>query len=237
MVSGNRMPVILFLLGLFLIYIFNKKIRKLVLVSILIMPLVFSFVISSDNYWKVAYKSFYDNIRGTITSLFERMQSDEEEVLLKEQKEHETYNRELAGHRKLIATGIETWKLHRIFGNGIKSFRVDCRKITETQKRGMCSNHPHNYYMEVLTDLGIVGLIVVIIIASMFLFYLFKNYRFLGKNNLHSLFLLAATISLFLEVFPIKSSGSIFTTNNATYIILVASVILSHKKLLEGKNF
>jgi len=70
----------------------------------------------------------------------------------------------------------------------------------------------------------------------MFLFYLFKNYRFLGKNNLHSLFLLAATISLFLEMFPIKSSGSIFTTNNATYIILVASIILSHKKLLEGKN-
>ena len=110
-------------------------------------------------------------------------------------------------------------------------------KIIETQKRGTCSNHPHNYYMEVLTDLGIVGLIVVIIIASMFLFYLFKNYRFLGKNNLQSLFLLAATISLFLEMFPIKSSGSIFTTNNATYIILVGSVILSHKKLLAVKNF
>ena len=236
MVSGNRMPFILFLLGLFLIYIFNKKIRKLVLVSILIIPLVFSFVILSDNYWKVAYKSFYHNIRGTTLDLFERMQSDEEEVLLKEQKEHLAYQRELSGHRKLISTAIETWKLHRIFGNGIKSFREDCRKIIETQKRGICSNHPHNYYMEVLTDLGIVGLIVVIIIASMFLFYLFKNYRFLGKNNLQSLFLLAATISLFLEMFPIKSSGSIFTTNNATYIILVASIILSHKKLLEGKN-
>ena len=236
MVSGNRMPVVLFLLGLFLIYIFNKKIRKIVLASILIMPLVLSFVISSDNYWKSGYQSFYDNIQGTITGLFERMLSDEEEALLKEQKEYLVYHRDLSGHRKLISTATETWKLHRIFGNGIKSFREDCRKIIETQKRGICSNHPHNYYMEVLTDLGIVGLIVVIIIASMFLFYLFKNYRFLGKNNLHSLFLLAATISLFLEVFPIKSSGSIFTTNNATYIILVASVILSHKKLLEGKN-
>jgi len=51
-----------------------------------------------------------------------------------------------------------------------------------------------------------------------------KNGRFLEiigatGNNLQNLFLLAATISLFLEVFPLKSTGSIFTTNNTTYII------------------
>jgi len=40
---------------------------------------------------------------------------------------------------------------------------------------------------------------------------------------------LAATISLILEVFPFKSSGSVFTTNDAAYIILIASIILSHK--------
>ena len=44
--------------------------------------------------------------------------------------------------------------------------------------------------------------------------------------------LLAATISLVLEVFPIKSTGSIFTTNDATYIILISSIILSYKKKL-----
>ena len=43
--------------------------------------------------------------------------------------------------------------------------------------------------------------------------------------------LIAATISLFLATFPIKSTGSIFTTSNATYVALLASIILSYKKL------
>ena len=59
----------------------------------------------------------------------------------------------------------------------------------------------------------------------------------LQKNNLQNLFLLAAIISLFLEVFPFKSSGSIFTTNNATYLILMSSIVLSYQKLLKEKNF
>ena len=101
----------------------------------------------------------------------------------------------------------------------------------------MCSNHPHNYYLEILTDLGIVGFVFVMAIALMFIVFVVKNYRFLGGNNLANLFLLGATISLFLEVFPIKTSGSIFTTNDTTYIILMSAIILSHKQLSEGKNF
>ena len=101
----------------------------------------------------------------------------------------------------------------------------------------MCSNHPHNYYLEVLTDLGIVGVFFAVTIALMFLVFLSKNYKFLSINKMENLFLLAAVISLFLELFPIKSSGSIFTTNNTTYIILLSSIILSRKKIFRGKNF
>ena len=85
--------------------------------------------------------------------------------------------------------------------------------------------------------MGIVGFFILTIIVSMFLVYLYKNYRFFGKNDFKSLFLFAATISLFLEGFPMKSTGSIFTTNNATYIALLAGIILSYKKILEDKDF
>ena len=32
-------------------------------------------------------------------------------------------------HKRLFMTAIEIWKLNKIFGNGIKSFRVDCWKL------------------------------------------------------------------------------------------------------------
>tara|TARA_Y100000590_G_scaffold438567_1_gene561528 strand:- start:4126 stop:5457 length:1332 start_codon:yes stop_codon:yes gene_type:complete len=237
MISGNRMPVILFLLGIFLIYVFNKKLKKIALINVLIFFTVLGTLISNDNYWKISYKSFFQNIYSTVTYLYERTKADKTETLSKERQLLKDDKVELAGYSIIFSTALETWKLHKVFGNGIKSFRVDCAKIIRIQKRGTCSNHPHNYYIEILSDLGIVGFVIVLIIASMFLFFLYKNYKFFEKNNLQSLFLLAATISLFLEVFPLKSTGSIFTTNNATYIVLLGGIILSYKKLLKDKAF
>ena len=119
--------------------------------------------------------------------------------------------------------------MHRIAGNGIKSFRIDCVKI----KGGMCSNHPHNYYLEVLSDLGIIGFTIAMIIAFIFLVFLKRNYMHLNKINMENLILLAAITSFSMEVFPFKSSGSIFTTNNTAYLILISGIILSYKKIIK----
>ena len=244
LLSGNRMPLALFILGLILIYIFNKKIRNKISVSFLFLIIVLGSIISFDDYYKQSYRSFYDNVHGVSTGLFTRMITDKETTLKEEQKKFKIYvdekgnfkYPESGGHTKIFSTGIETWKLHKIFGNGIKSFRQDCKKIIEKQRRGMCSNHPHNYFLEVLTDLGLVGFTFVILIASLFIFFLIKNYKFFNSIRLENLFLFAAMISLFLEVFPFKSSGSVFSTNNTTYIILMSAIVLVHKKILENKN-
>ena len=237
MVSGNRMPLILFILGLFFVYFFNQKLKNIVLINSIILFIVLGSIISFDSKLQLNFYSLYGNAKGTVIGLFERMTTDESIILLKEKKLFINHPNESAGHTRLIFTGIETWKLHKTFGNGIKSFREDCKRIIIEQQRGACSNHPHNYYLEILTDLGIVGFVFVMAIALMFIVFVVKNYRFLGGNNVANLFLLGATTSLFLEVFPIKTSGSIFTTNDTTYIILMSAIILSHKQLSEGKNF
>ena len=237
MTSGNRMPVILFLFGLFLVYFFNKKLRKIILINSIILLAVLGAIISSSNQLKTNFSSLYGNGQETLRVLFERIKASEDEVMQKEKEQFLNESAERDGHTKIIATGIETWKLHKVFGNGIKAFRVDCKKIIEQQKRGACGNHPHNYHLEILTDLGIVGYVVIIILAFIFILFLVKNNKFLNGENLASLFLLAAIISLTLEVFPIKSSGSIFSTNNTAYVILMSGIILSRKKILEGKNF
>jgi len=234
--SGNRMPVVLFLLGLLLVYIFNEKLRNKILLSFFSLIIVLGIIISFDTHFNSSFKSFKQNVTGTVSDLLIRLKTDEKTIIQDEQKEFLTETFELAGHRKIISTAIETWKLHKIFGNGIKSFKVDCQKIIIQQKRGICSNHPHNYFMEILTDLGVVGFINVLIMACLFVFFLFRNYKHFNKNRFGTFFLLAAVISLFLEVFPFKSTGSIFTTNDMTYIILISGIILCHKKLIDGQN-
>ena len=237
LLSGNRMPFILFLVGLFLIFFFNKPLRKAVIAGFLMLFIILGFIFSSDSQMKKNYMSFYYNLNHLVSSIYEKTTSEESKIILKEQEEFLSPDPDSHGYRKIMFTAFETWKTNKIFGSGIKSFREKCKKFLIEQKRGVCSNHPHNYYLEVLTDLGIVGIFFAVGIALMFLVFLSKNYKFLNINKMGNLFLLAAVISLFLELFPIKSSGSIFTTNNTTYIILLSSIILSRKKIFSGRNF
>ena len=237
-VSGNKMPLILFIIGLLLIFLFSKKLRKIIIASYLVIFFILGLLMSSDKQIKSNYMSFYWNTKNLVVTLIEKVVVDKSEAELKEEKEslpvHPyslwlNVDPEHYGYKRIFFTALETWKLHKIIGNGIKSFREDCNRI----EKGMCSNHPHNYYLEVMTDLGIVGLIIVLIIALIFIVFLIKNYRNMDKINVENLILLAAIISLSMEVFPFKSSGSIFTTNNAAYIILISGIIISYKKIIK----
>tara|TARA_B100000029_G_scaffold509958_1_gene600334 strand:- start:13622 stop:14968 length:1347 start_codon:yes stop_codon:yes gene_type:complete len=221
--SGNRMPLVLFLLGLFFIFILDIKIKKIIFFSSLSLILIFLFI-----------SSFDDKIRGNYYNLY----YFGEEILLgigkisenKKKKYEDIPKDELilvrSGHKGLFSTAVETWRLNKIFGNGIKSFRIDCKKIIKVKIYSLCSNHPHNYYLEILTETGILGLLLIGSIMFLFLFLIFKNFKFFNTHGLENFVLLAAMTSLLIEMFPIRSSGSFFTTNNATYTILILSIFL-----------
>ena len=128
----------------------------------------------------------------------------------------------------------------RVFGENLylsgNQYALAPEEVTYFDKKNrLCSNHPHNYYFEILTETGAVGLIVAFIIAFIFIVFLFKNYKFIKQISLENFILLSAIISLILETMPLRSSGSLFTTNNTTYLILIASIVLSYKKILKIK--
>ncbi len=214
---------------------------------------------------KGSYESISDNIQGLIAIFIsestsgkdseKNYETNEDSAIVTEkdqqlplQRKKLSFLNDRTPHARLLLTALDTWKQNKIFGNGIKSFRIDCAKLegiisvipsreynlaehfVKSKKNRLCSNHPHNYYFEILTETGIVGLFITLMIASLFVVFILKNFKFFKGDNIENFILLAATISLILEVFPIKSSGSVFTTNDATYIILMGSIILSHKK-------
>ena len=66
LLSGNRMPLVLFLFGLLLLFLFNNKLGKIILVSLICFFILFKFIFSSVPYTNDAYTSLYENIRGLI---------------------------------------------------------------------------------------------------------------------------------------------------------------------------
>ena len=237
MVSGNRMPFILFFFGLVIVFFSNKKMKKIAPAILLFIIIILGTILSFDKHLKDNYLlSFFSNAKKITFILSENFKNESSNLTQKKEITSPKLDVEKAGHKYLFITAIETWKMHKFFGNGIKSFREDCKKVMINQKKGICSNHPHNYYLEILTDLGILGFLSVILIAILFMFFLIKNFKLLRNNKLQDLLLLSVSVSLFTELFPLRSTGSIFTTNNATYIALLTGIILSYKKLFEMKT-
>jgi O-antigen ligase len=107
-------------------------------------------------------------------------------------------------------------KNHRLFGVGMKNFRNFCDNNEFNDKvhpdfiNLKCSTHPHNFYFEIISELGLIGFFVILI--SLFLiFYNFLRVS-LKKENY---FLLGNSLILILFFTPMLPKGSFFTNWNA----------------------
>jgi O-antigen ligase len=89
--------------------------------------------------------------------------------------------------------------------------------------------------LEILSELGVIGLSIILLIFARLIYLFFKI-----KNNaivINSNFILPFVLLFFVEIFPLKTSGSFFTTGNATYIFLLIAVIVGLlNKLSYDKN-
>ena len=232
--AGNRMPLILFLLSIFFMLILLKDFRKQLLPLCIIIGIVFSIIL---NLSQTASKNF-ENFQGQIKSMTTFVFSEKKDL------------NNAPGYIKEFSTFYQTWLMNKYLGGGIKKFRYYChkrpnvnedfsiRKNANQQKRMKCNMHPHNYYLEILTETGIVGFVILSIIFSFLIYKILFKFN-LYNSDLNKNFQFAPFLILFMiEIFPIKSTGSFFTTGNATYFFLILAIsmgILKKDNLIENK--
>jgi len=120
------------------------------------------------------------------------------------------------------------WKTQPLFGYGLKSFRFKCWEILAitNDKKYSCSTNSHNYYLELLAETGIIGtfLIIVffiIIIKNSFIYF----HNIYKKNNLYFYLFLPIFLTFLVEIWPLKSTGSFFTTWNASFIWMIIAIL------------
>lgn len=142
-----------------------------------------------------------------------------------------------SSYGRLAESGVNLWKKNLFTGVGIKNYRVDCLKIEDPNpdhKFQFCSNHPHNSLLELLSETGLVGTFFFVIFLVSFLKYIHSRLRKKNNRNI-KLFSYGLLINLFIIIFPILPSGSLFTTWNATFFWLIFSIILLLTKFEKNK--
>ena len=129
------------------------------------------------------------------------------------------------GYLIVFNSSVQLWKENKLFGSGLKSFRINC----EHGHNKACQSHPHNYFLELMLDVGLVGLILIYI----FFVLVVNNFlKFYYKNDLRArIVVLPFFIISFFEFFPIRSSGSFFSTNNAVLIFLLLAILMNVSKI------
>ena len=219
--SGNRMPILLFFLSVFLILIFQKQTRKYFLHFTIIFTVIFYIIFNLNSAVNQNFKSFYYQINSMLNVVVSR------DFMNKKSLQPHLYPQYL----NEFVTFYDTWLMNKYIGGGIKNFRYYCHKASKKDKKKsefICNMHPHNYYLEILTETGLFGFSIIILIFSITLYITFLKKYFYTNSSLKNNNLIIPFLFLFMvEIFPIKSTGSFFTTGNATYLFLLLGILVA----------
>ena len=106
-----------------------------------------------------------------------------------------------------------------IFGSGLKTFRIECRKKAYSEYSG-CTTHPHQIYLEFLSEIGLIGFVLFV---SFFVYILYRTKKYLLKNKNGAV--LCSALYVFALNIPILPSGSFFTSFGATIFWINIAII------------
>ena len=216
--SGSRASLFLSILFIILFFLFVRSYQK----QILILGIIFliSFTIIAKFNEKFAYKSYF-NIVDPIKRILTTKQGNFE---IESGKDLNLANTNFtiftSIHESHFITAYKIFNENKIFGVGNKMFRVLCSKEEYKVNEFSCSTHPHNYYLQILSENGIIGFLIISVLFIICLYNLIKELylRYFHKSKKINDPCIIILIGLFINLWPIVPTGNIF--NNWLSILI-----------------
>ena len=227
LLTGERSAFFTFFLFLFFLFIISKQKRLVFIISLsivvssLIVINSFSFLNNKYPFKTIINQSFLieDNSKQEKTL----------DLLITNTNQNIPINKWL-GHFERANEIIDK---NKFFGSGFRNYRIVCfdyqKKYFNRKNISKCSTHPHNFHLEILSDNGILGYLMFIF----FIIYLISTFI---KGKHFENFGICLIFSLILAfIFPLKTTGSIFTTNYAfVFWYLIANYFFLINKTKEN---
>ena len=225
-ISGDRAPLLLFLLFIFLLFFLFRDYRKSF--NLLIIFLFFILIIFIN-----INKSLHDRyIKRTINELGLGDSKYNSEQVRVDQK-LEFYHKKIfffsAIHHNYYQTAFNIFKDNYLIGAGPKLYPKLAAQEKYAIDKYSISSHPHNFYFQLLAETGLIGFSLVFY----FFLFLMKLYFQLYKENFKNFSILIVGIplsGLIFHLWPLITTGSFFTNYNCIQIYLCLGFFFGEKK-------
>jgi len=115
-------------------------------------------------------------------------------------------------HDSLIKTAYNMFLDKPIFGHGPKMFRVICKDEKYATGVAPCNTHPHNFYVQLLAEAGIIGFSF---LFSAFAYVLYCAYRqfksiVLRQKRYLTDYQVCLLAGILITVWPLTTNGNFF---------------------------
>ena len=122
-------------------------------------------------------------------------------------------------HDSLIRTAYKMFEDKPVFGHGPKMFRIMCNDVNYATGITPCMTHPHNFYIQLLAETGIIGFLFLFCVLVWVLFSALKQIKSIILRQKRPLtdYQVCLLAGILITVWPFSPNGNFF--NNWLMII------------------
>jgi O-antigen ligase len=185
-ISGERAAFFLFILSFMFMIIFLEKFVKLKIISSVLSLILI--VVLTFNFSEVKNRMVSNPVDNIKKSIF------------------------TPEHDSLIRTAYNMFLDKPILGQGPKMFRVICKDEKYATGITPCMTHPHNFYLQLLAETGIIGFSF---LFSVFVYVLYCAYRqfktiVLRQKRYLTNYQVCLLAGILITVWPLTTNGNFF---------------------------
>jgi len=222
-ITGERSSVVKLFLLLFTITfftsIFDSLTKKLGILIVTSSIILFTIFLQPKLNERLIYNTFDLLLQNKDGNRIDRNLSIFEYLKQTEIKDLTYFSNE---HRDHAIVSIKLFNDNKIFGHGVKMFRFKCSEKKYYLNERSCTTHSHGIILTFLSEIGLIGIVFLILIY----FYLIKNI-FKSNTYINKIILL----SIFVYLFPLLPLGYFFNNYFSIILYTLVGIYLGFKKV------
>tara|TARA_Y100000816_G_scaffold292628_1_gene289291 strand:- start:1255 stop:2553 length:1299 start_codon:yes stop_codon:yes gene_type:complete len=211
--SGDRTAFFYINLSALFVILFSQKLAKLrlfTLISSILLIIIISYINPSAKERVIDHTLIQMNLLGDTNS---NEDIEEKQIFIFTKSHHQIYT---AAYKMFMD--------NKIIGVGIKNFRIECRNTKYyVDQIEVCSTHPHNTYLQLLSETGIIGFFFLLVVLIYFLKTLIRHLKYKLSNKYYfSDFEICILSGIIIYLWPFAPTLNVF--NNWMNIALIINL-------------